>query len=99
MALNVVIKVGKKHLASFDRKLFEMKLRAELARDLDLHISTQVMSFTDNPSSTVIVNNHSDNEEAKTILKVVNLTYFHLAADASSAMSVIRNQSFKEEKT
>jgi len=90
MALNVVIQVGKKHLASFNSNLFEKKLRAELARDIDLHISTLEVSFTDDPNSTVFVNNHADSEQARTILKAVNLTYFHLAAEASSMAPVLR---------
>lgn len=82
------IKIGKKHLGSLDSILFEKNLRAELARDLDLHISTLEVLFVDNQDTTVTFNHRHDNEQARTILNAVIRTYFHLATEASTIRSM-----------
>ncbi|MFT3880753.1 MAG: hypothetical protein QM703_13950 [Gemmatales bacterium] len=82
------IKIGKKQIDSLDSKQFDKLLRAELARDRDLHIDTLNLSFAENQETTVTFNNRQDSEQARKILDAITRTYFHLAAEASMLRSI-----------
>jgi hypothetical protein len=77
------IRIGKKHHGLLDSKQFEKLLRAELARDRDLHIEALELSFVNEQDTSVTVNHRQDNEQAKTILNAVIRIYFQLSAEAS----------------
>lgn len=81
------IKIGKKHHGLLDSTQFEKLLRAELARDRDLHIDVLELSFVNEQDTFVTFNHRHDNEQAKTILNAVIRVYFQLSAEASMLTS------------